>query len=175
MRRPPAPPVFLLDANVFIEAHRRYYGFDICPGFWDCLLHYSGNGQLLSIDRVKAELTGSGDELSTWAANAPAEFFASSLDESVAGQYREVVRWVYGNAQFLKHAQDEFCSGSADPWLVAYAGVYGGTIVTQEVFRPEAKSRVPLPNVCEQFGIAYSDTFSMLRRIGARFGWAPPS
>jgi len=24
--------VFLLDANVFIEAHRRYYSFDICPG-----------------------------------------------------------------------------------------------------------------------------------------------
>lgn len=26
--------MFLLDANVFIEAKNRYYGFDICPGFW---------------------------------------------------------------------------------------------------------------------------------------------
>lgn len=170
----PPPPAFLLDANVFIEAHRRYYGFALCPGFWDCLLHCSSNGQLLSIDRVKAELAGSGDELSAWATSAPAEFFASSLDGLVAEQYREVVRWVYGNAQFLKSAQDDFCSGGADPWLVAYARVYGGIIVTQEVTRPEARSRVPLPNVCDQFNIAYLDTFTMLRRLGARFEWAPP-
>lgn len=25
---------FVLDANVFIEAHRRYYAFDIAPFFW---------------------------------------------------------------------------------------------------------------------------------------------
>jgi hypothetical protein len=24
---------YLLDANAFIEASNRYYGFDICPGF----------------------------------------------------------------------------------------------------------------------------------------------
>ena len=23
--------VFALDANIFIEAHRRYYGVDLCP------------------------------------------------------------------------------------------------------------------------------------------------
>jgi hypothetical protein len=32
---------YLLDSNVFIEAYRRYYSFDICPGFWDCLVHTS--------------------------------------------------------------------------------------------------------------------------------------
>ncbi len=26
---------YLLDANVFIDAKNRYYGFDFCPGFWD--------------------------------------------------------------------------------------------------------------------------------------------
>ena len=26
---------YLLDANVFIEAKNRYYGFDFCPAFWD--------------------------------------------------------------------------------------------------------------------------------------------
>lgn len=28
---------YLLDANVFIEAKRRHYGFDFCPAFWDWL------------------------------------------------------------------------------------------------------------------------------------------
>ncbi len=29
--------MYLLDANVFIDAKNRYYGFDIVPAFWDWL------------------------------------------------------------------------------------------------------------------------------------------
>ena len=29
---------YLLDANPFIEAKNRYYGFDICPGFWTAII-----------------------------------------------------------------------------------------------------------------------------------------
>lgn len=29
---------YLLDANVFIEAKNRYYGFDFCPAFWNWLI-----------------------------------------------------------------------------------------------------------------------------------------
>ena len=28
-------PIHVLDANVFVEAHRRYCAFDLCPGFWE--------------------------------------------------------------------------------------------------------------------------------------------
>ena len=36
---------YLLDANVFISAHRLYYGMNLCPGFWDALtaLHDAGS------------------------------------------------------------------------------------------------------------------------------------
>ncbi len=34
-------PVFVLDTNIFIEAHRRYYAQDLCPGFWECLRYHS--------------------------------------------------------------------------------------------------------------------------------------
>lgn len=34
----PAPVVYALDTNVFIEAHRRYYALDLCPEFWECLV-----------------------------------------------------------------------------------------------------------------------------------------
>ncbi len=33
-----APPVYLLDANVFITASRRYYAFDLVPTFWSALV-----------------------------------------------------------------------------------------------------------------------------------------
>ena len=49
-------PVFNLDSNLFIEAHRRYYGLDLCPGFWECLIYYFHSNRLKSIDRVRSEL-----------------------------------------------------------------------------------------------------------------------
>lgn len=51
-----AHTLFVLDTNIFIEAHRRYYAQDLCPGFWECLIHYCQERRMLSIDRVRAEL-----------------------------------------------------------------------------------------------------------------------
>ena len=47
---------YVLDSNVFMEAARRYYAFDIAPPFWESLVHHAANGRLESIDRVKQEL-----------------------------------------------------------------------------------------------------------------------
>lgn len=45
--------VYVLDANVFIEAARRYYAFDLAPKFWDSLIEQVDCGVIESIDRVK--------------------------------------------------------------------------------------------------------------------------
>lgn len=58
---------YLLDANIFIQAKNLYYGFDVCPGFWDWLDDAHADGRVTSIDRIGDELTGAGDELATWA------------------------------------------------------------------------------------------------------------
>ena len=29
--------LFLLDSDTLIQAKNEYYGFDLCPGFWDWL------------------------------------------------------------------------------------------------------------------------------------------
>ena len=52
---------YILDANIFIEAKRRYYAFNLCPGFWDSLLHHNSTGNLESIDRVGKELSEGDD------------------------------------------------------------------------------------------------------------------
>ena len=118
------PPVFILDANIFIEAHKRYYGLDLCPGFWECLIHHFHSKRLKSIDHVRSELVGYGDELSDWVGNAPGELFVSSLESQVTEAYREVMSWVYRNQQFSDAAKNEFSRG-ADGWLAAYAKAYG--------------------------------------------------
>ena len=116
----PPQQLFLLDANIFITAHRSYYALNLCPGFWECLIYYFHTGRILSIDRVRSELTGQGDALSLWVAGVPEGLFAASLEETVTDAYREVMRWVYANVQFSSQAKDEFSRG-ADGWLAAYA------------------------------------------------------
>ena len=40
----------LLDANVFIEAGRRHYGFDFCPAFWQWLIRENAQGRVLGME-----------------------------------------------------------------------------------------------------------------------------
>lgn len=47
---------YVLDTNVFIQAKNDYYSFDICPGFWTALKRHGNIANVLSIDRVHAEL-----------------------------------------------------------------------------------------------------------------------
>ena len=163
-------PLYLLDANVFIEAHQRYYTFDICPGFWEWLSHRSTRSDIVSIDRVKTELVGYGDALSDWVKSAPTDLFAQTGDQNVLDSYRQVMEWVDQNPQFQPQAKSKFASG-ADGWLIAYARVHGNVLVTHEAYSPDAENRVPIPNVCEEFRVCYMDTFEMLRQLQVRFNW----
>ena len=140
-------PVFVLDANVFIEAARRYYAFDLAPAFWEKLVHYATNGRIESIDRVKLELDRGKDELAKWAGGPFAHAFACTGDQDIIDAYRDVIKWVNGQSQFLSVAKAEFASG-ADGWLVAYAKVKSRLVVTHEVVAADARRRVPIPNVC---------------------------
>ena len=162
--------LFVLDTNVFIEAHRRYYAQDLCPGFWECLTHYCNEGQTLSIDRVRDEILISSDQLSEWVNQAPDDLFLSSAEPLVVNAFIEMMDWVQGNGQFQPEAKVEFAS-VADGWLAAYARVYNAVVVTQEVFNPDVRKRVPLPNVCRQFGVDCRDTFEMLRELEVCFHW----
>jgi hypothetical protein len=40
------PQLYLLDANVLIDAHNKYYGADMVPEFWAWLLHCAANGTI---------------------------------------------------------------------------------------------------------------------------------
>ena len=162
-------PVFVLDTNVFIEAHRRYYAQDLCPGFWECLAHYYQEGRVLSIDRVRDEILRP-TPLVEWVNKAPSGLFVSSAELPVSAAFTEMVNWVQRNGQFRPQAKADFAR-VADGWLAAYAKVHGAVVVTQEVFDADVRKKVPLPNVCRQFGVDYRDTFEMLRELEARFDW----
>ena len=159
---------YVLDANVFIEAARRYYAFDLAPIFWESLVHHAANGRIQSIDRVKEELERGNDELATWVREHFSDAFASTDEVDIIGSYREVMGWVQAQDQFSDAAKADFATG-ADGWLVAYARSEGRIVVTHELPAIDARRKVPIPNVCEAFGVTYVDTFAMLRELGVRF------
>jgi len=165
---------FLLDANIFIEAKRKYYAFDLCPGFWEALIWQHRANRIRSIDRVKHELEEGKNDLGKWVSTAmPDSCFASTKDPKVAAQYARMITWVQGQAQFTPGARAHFAA-AADGWLIAYAKAYDLIVATHEAFAPEARKTVPMPNVCQAFGIDHVDTFQMLKTLGVSFTWAPP-
>jgi len=160
--------VYLLDANVFIEAARRYYAFDLAPKFWDSLIQEASRGAIESIDRVKQELAKGQDELADWINGDFDQAFCSTNDAPVFGCYAKLVTWVQGQEQFTEAAKADFASG-ADGWLVAYAIARERVVVTHEVASADIKRKVPIPNMCDAFEVEYIDTFKMMRDLGVRF------
>jgi hypothetical protein len=161
----------VLDANVLIEAHKRYYAFDLCPGYWKALLSHHHGGRLCSIDRVRNELVGKGDALSDWAEGLPDSFFVETGDPSISVLFGNVVTRIQAQPQYLPAAKAAFAAG-ADGWLVAYAKAQNLIVATDEIPNPDIKRRVPIPKVCDAFGVAYVDTFKLLRTLGVSFNFS---
>ena len=166
-----SPTRYLIDSSVFIQAHRTYYAFGLCPGFWDSLVWHHSQGSVLSLDKVREEIGDEGDALAKWAATIiPASAFAASSGSEVILQYAEMQVWANSQAQYTAAARAEFAS-VADAWLVAYAKANDLTLVTQEVYAPNIKARIPIPNVCKAFDVNYTDSFTMLKNLNAQFKW----
>ena len=88
---------YVLDANAFIEAKNRYYGLDICPGFWDALVAQHEAKRIFSIDRIRAELAEQDDEIKDWIENqAPETFFKKTEDQAVIAEFKS---WLDGSIQ----------------------------------------------------------------------------
>jgi len=162
---------FVLDTNVLVEAHRRYYAFDIAPCFWRVLSELAESGYIVSIDRVKNELMESSQEdaLVKWALSKFDQWFVSTEREEVFEAYRQLIDWSSGDNQYYDYAKAEFAS-VADSWVVAFAKAFNFIVVTQEQYVRDVKRKIPIPNACRAMGVYYMNTFEMLRKLNASLG-----
>lgn len=167
---------FVLDANAFIQAKRRFYPFDIAPGYWTSLIWHRSKDLVLSIDRVRDEIARGEDDLWEWVErDYGVDQFDRTDTPQVLGAYGEIIGWAVSQPQFTQAAKDEFArEDEADAWLVAYARASQVIVVTLEEYHPDVKRRILLPNVCEAFGVKWITPFEMLRRLGVRLEWEPP-
>ncbi len=162
---------YLLDSDVFIQAARQYYAFDLVPAFWQALVDLASNGSLLSIDRVRDELEQGKDELAEWADQTFRPLFASTNESDVLQIYGRIMQWAQAQPQYSAAAKAEFADvNNADPWLVAYALAKQYIVVTQEQPHPDSRRKIFIPDVCQAFGVPFTGSFAMLRALGVRLG-----
>ena len=161
--------VYLLDANVFIQAKNLHYGLDFCPAFWEWLIVHNAAGRVASIEKVGDEIEAGADDLSTWAAQRGPTFFLTS-DEAIPPALCSVSAWV--TRQHYEPAAVSTFLQVADYYLVAHALAHGNTVVTHEM-AGNSRKRIKIPDVCIGLNIKCMTPFEMLRLEHARFVLGP--
>ncbi len=157
-------PVYVLDSNFFIQAHRFHYPIDVAAGFWNKVRQLAEQGRVISIDKVKKELYDKNDALEDWCRNnLPEGFFKDTSVVVVA--YARVTAWAMSRSgHYMPNALKEFLDADeADAFLVAYclADPANRFIVTHEVSEPNRKSKVKIPDACMAFKVSYVNTIEM--------------
>ena len=158
---------YWLDSNVFIQAKNGYYRFNVVPAFWTWIDEQSDTGNVATSTEVYAELKDGNDTLAEWAKVRRVSSLFVAPDDDVQVMYADIVNHV--NANYTAPEAAKFLA-RADPWLIAHAAASDDdVVVTHEVLVPQDARPVKVPNICVHIGVAYTDTFDMLEKLGAVF------
>jgi hypothetical protein len=162
--------LYLLDANVLINANRDYYSIVRVPEFWDWLQFNGESGYIKIPLEIYEEISDGNDDLSEWA-KLPETKMAVLFQEEVD---QAAVQWVTYQGYLLDPDDVDIEKIGRDPFLISYAGIDipNRCIVTTEVSRPSKQgSNRHIPDVCHQLGIYWCDPFEMYRLLNFRTNW----
>ena len=164
--------LYLLDANVLIDANRDYYPIERVPEFWDWLAAMGRLGRVKIPQEIYEEIVlpkpDREDVLVDWMTDHRDDLL---LDELVE------VKWVaqvteLGYADDL--TDDEIEKVGRDPFLLAYAIATDQEriIVTTERSRPSrTRANRHLPDVSHQLRVRCINTFTLIQELGFRTNW----
>jgi uncharacterized protein DUF4411 len=170
---PAATQRYLIDSSVLIQAHKAYYRFKFCPGFWDSVIWHCNHGAIRSIDKVHSELQVGRDALTHWASKiCPKKLFESTQGAPIGTAYGGLIAWAHGKNQYTVAALSNF-STVADAWLVAHAQVNSYVVVTQEEPAPQSQASIKIPDVCDAHRVKWMGTYQMLENLGISLSWKP--
>lgn len=163
--------VYLLDANVVINAGRDYYPPDRVPEFWDWLLEM-GESRLALVPReIYEEIVFSSspkkdeDPVVQWIEEHRETMVLPETCSTTA--VRCVAETGYGSGL----SDEDFEQIGADLFLVAYAATdkQNRCVVTMEASKRRARGKDrKVPDVCADLGVPCCDTFQLIRRLNFR-------
>ena len=143
--------LYLLDANVLIDANRDYYPIRRVPEFWEWLLDRADKQKTkVPLEICEEILKGKKDDLTRWVkANKATLVLAENVDRGLVAHVTEV-----GYAPDLN--DEEIEKVGRDPFLIAYV-LHDSSqrlVVTTEGSRPKRRrANRHIPDVCRDLGI----------------------
>ena len=164
--------LYLLDANVLIDANRDYYPIERVPEFWDWLAAMGRLGRVKIPQEIYEEIVrprpDPPDPLVEWLI---CHNRALLLDEQVEVHLVANVTDI-GYGEDL--TDDEVEKVGRDPFLAAYAiaGIPHRSVVTNERSRPSrTRANRHLPDVCDDFNVRCINTFALIKELDFRTDW----
>ncbi|MBN2132740.1 MAG: DUF4411 family protein [Sedimentisphaerales bacterium] len=162
--------LYLLDANVLIDANRDYYPIERVPEFWEWLENAGRNGNAKTPLEVYEEIADGSDALANWARRDSIKtglLLQEEVDVSL-------VSYVIDHGYAADLTDDEVEKIGRDPFLIAYALNDSGNrhVVTTEVSKPSRRrANRHLPDVCNDLGVRCCNTFQFVRALDFSTGW----
>ena len=165
--------MYLIDANVVIAAHRKYYGIDQVPEFWEWLQYHAMTQSLKMPAEIHAEIKydkENPDLLAEWAYSEDVKQHIILPEEIPVGLVQTVL--ADGYAPDLNDVEVEEIG--ADPFLIAAAAmdIQNRTVVTVEVSkRTRTRAKRRIPDVCDDLGVRWIDEHAFARVLGFSTDW----
>jgi len=163
--------LYLIDANVLIDANRDYYPIDRVPEFWDWLLHHAAAGNIkMPQENFDECMEGRKDPLVEWCKQDEVQEVLI-LDEPTN---IEILQYVTAAGYGPDLTDDELVEIGQDPFLLAaaYSNRKNRTVVTTETSKPKRKRQNrKIPDVCNTLGINCCNTFALVRALNFTTSW----
>lgn len=164
--------IYLLDADVLINAERDYYPRTRVPEFWEWLLHHAERGTIKTLRRISSGLKQQPakdrpeDPLSEWIRAHEGSLLIEPPDRAM------VLRvWTQGYQQGASAL--DLPSVDDDAFLIAAALTDRAerTVVTMEKRSTKKGLNRRIPQVCDVVGVTCIDTFQFIRKLDFRTDW----
>ena len=157
--------LYLLDANMLIDAARDYYPVKRVPQFWEWILAQAKAGRIKLPDEIHGEvIEGRGDDLVDW-------IKLKDVKQSLVFDEEpdiELVNRVVADGYAPDLTEAELEAVGHDPFLIGYALVEPDTrcVVTTERSKPrKQRQNRKIPDVCLDLGVRSIDTFQLIRDL----------
>lgn len=163
---------YLLDANIFIESHKRFYNMEVFPCFWAGLVTLAKQGRVFTIDKVRDEVCAGKDDVKAWFKGYFPSAAILPVDDVTMASYQKVQTDVRNTGRFKPSALSDYAADSlADPFICAYALGHGDiTVVSYEISKPASKTEIKIPDVCALVRVPCIQIYDMLLALKMSFG-----
>ena len=161
--------LYLLDANVLIDANRDYSPIGRVPEFWDWVVDRAAKQQTkIPLEMYEEILKGNEDHLTRWVKdNRDTLVLEENVDVGLVARVT-----ASGYAPDLD--DEEIQRLGRDPFLIAYAlrDSMQRIVVTTEVSKPTKKrANRRIPDVCWDLRVRCYDPFKFIKALDFTTSW----